>query len=94
MFVFDEATSSLDSKTEREILRNLIEVSTHTTTLIIAHRLSTIVHADEILVLDHGEVVERGAHRELCRREGVYAALWQAQHSGSLKLASTSDSLS
>jgi ATP-binding cassette subfamily B protein len=80
IFVFDEATSSLDSKTERDILHNLVDVSKKCTTLVIAHRLSTVVHADEILVLDRGMIVERGTHAELQKRDGHYAALWQAQH--------------
>lgn len=79
IFVFDEATSSLDSRTEQEILRNLLDVASRSTTLVIAHRLSTVVHADEILVLDHGVIVERGTHNELRERKGAYAALWQAQ---------------
>lgn len=83
IFVFDELTSSLDSRTEREILRNLVEVSNDSTTLVIAHRLETIVHADEILVLDKGSIVERGTHCELLVLNGQYAALWNAQHSGS-----------
>lgn len=81
IFVFDEATSSLDSKTEREILRNLHEVSRWSTTLVIAHRLSTVVHADEIVVLHEGQVQERGSHAELLSRGVHYAALWQAQQS-------------
>lgn len=79
MFLFDEATSSLDTRTERDILNNLIEVSRGTTTLIIAHRLSTVVHADEIVVLKWGEIVERGSHHALLSRNGVYASMWQAQ---------------
>lgn len=79
VFVFDEATSSLDSKTERDILRNLNEVSSHSTTLVIAHRLSTVVHADEIVVLHEGKVIERGAHAHLLALNGQYAALWRAQ---------------
>ena len=82
IFVFDEATSSLDSRSEREILNNLIEVSKSCTTLVIAHRLSTVVHADEILVLDHGTIVERGAHAVLLEAGGSYAALWRAQQGG------------
>ena len=82
IFVFDEATSSLDSRTEREILRNLVDLSSHSTTLVIAHRLSTIVHADEILVLDRGVIVERGTHDELRARNGHYATLWNAQQTG------------
>ncbi|MGQ0835342.1 MAG: ATP-binding cassette domain-containing protein [Gammaproteobacteria bacterium] len=83
IYVFDEATSSLDSKTEREIVRNLSEISSSTTTVVIAHRLSTVVHADEIVVLDGGVVVERGNHAFLLRRGARYAALWRAQQSGS-----------
>jgi ABC-type transport system involved in Fe-S cluster assembly fused permease/ATPase subunit len=82
IFVFDEATSSLDTRTEQEILRNLLEVSRRSTTLVIAHRLSTIVHADEIIVLDAGAVVERGTHAQLHEQDGQYAALWKAQQSG------------
>lgn len=81
LFVFDEATSSLDTRTEREILRNLTDLSSRSTTLVIAHRLSTVVHADEIVVLDQGTVVERGTHQDLKGRRGHYAALWEAQHS-------------
>ena len=79
LFVFDEATSSLDTRTERDILKNLIEVSRGTTTLIIAHRLSTVVHADEIVVLKYGKIVERGSHHTLLTRGNVYAGMWQAQ---------------
>jgi ABC-type transport system involved in Fe-S cluster assembly fused permease/ATPase subunit len=87
IYVFDEATSSLDSKTERAILSNLREISKFSTTLVIAHRLSTVVHADEIIVLDAGGVVERGTHASLMRGDGVYAGLWQAQRSGSAAIA-------
>ena len=80
--VFDEATSSLDSCTEAEILRNLAALSDQCTTLVIAHRLSTIVHADEILVLNAGVIVERGPHDQLLVHDGHYAALWRAQQSG------------
>jgi ATP-binding cassette subfamily B protein len=79
IYLFDEATSSLDSRTERGILENLQEISRNSTTLIIAHRLSTVMHADEIVVLKGGAIVERGAHEELIRERGHYAALWQAQ---------------
>lgn len=80
--VFDEATSSLDSRTEKEILRNLAALSSQCTTLVIAHRLSTVVRADEILVLDGGAIVERGTHQQLLAMNGHYAALWQSQQSG------------
>lgn len=79
IYVFDEATSSLDSRTERQILRNLRDISSAHTTLIIAHRLSTVVHADEIIVLDHGRIIERGTHRALLEQNGRYGALWRAQ---------------
>ncbi len=89
VFVFDEATSSLDSKTERDILRNLMDVSSKSTTFVIAHRLSTVVHADEILVLDRGVIVERGTHSKLLQRNGGhYAGLWQSQQAGRQAVAS------
>lgn len=79
IFVFDEATSSLDSRTELEILRNLVDLSTRSTTLVIAHRLSTVVHADEIVVLNDGRVVERGTHHSLRSSNGYYAQIWSTQ---------------
>jgi len=79
ILVFDEATSALDTKTEREIQASLAEISADRTTLVIAHRLSTIVDAHEILVLDGGRIVERGHHRELLARGGVYALMWARQ---------------
>lgn len=79
IYVFDEATSSLDSRTEQEILTNIRELSRHATTLIVAHRLSTVVHADEIVVLHAGSIVERGTHAELLGLQGRYAELWRAQ---------------
>jgi ATP-binding cassette, subfamily B, heavy metal transporter len=82
--VFDEATSSLDSQTEREIVRNLEEIARTRTTLIIAHRLSSVVHADEIIVLDAGVIVERGTHASLLAQRSRYAALWEAQHRGTV----------
>jgi len=82
ILLFDEATSALDTHTEKEIQKSLAEVSADRTTLIIAHRLSTVVHADEILVLEAGRVVERGRHADLLARAGVYAAMWQRQQSG------------
>jgi len=84
IYVFDEATSSLDSNTEREILRNLREISRFSTTLVIAHRLSTVVHADEIVVLEGGTIVERGSHAALLRQSGRYASLWEAQQQGTV----------
>jgi ABC-type transport system involved in Fe-S cluster assembly fused permease/ATPase subunit len=81
IYVFDEATSSLDSRTEQQILLNLRDISSFYTTLVIAHRLSTVVHADEIVVLDRGVIVERGTHRSLLQQNGRYAGLWYAQQS-------------
>ncbi len=79
ILVFDEATSALDTKTEREIQQSLAEVATNRTTLVIAHRLSTVVDADEILVLDHGRIVERGTHHALLAAGAHYAAMWARQ---------------
>jgi ATP-binding cassette subfamily B protein len=79
ILIFDEATSALDTKTEREIQASLKEVSADRTTLIIAHRLSTVIDADEILVLDAGEIVERGRHFDLLSRGGAYAQMWARQ---------------
>ena len=79
ILVFDEATSSLDSTSERSILSALQEISQGHTSMVIAHRLSTIVDADKIVVFDHGTVVEQGSHDELLAQNGHYAELWSAQ---------------
>lgn len=79
IYVFDEATSSLDSLSERGIIQNLQDLARSSTTLVIAHRLSTVVHADEIAVLDRGTIVESGTHAALLSRGGRYATLWIAQ---------------
>ena len=79
VLVLDEATSALDIGTEREIQAALKEVSKNRTTMVIAHRLSTIVHADEILVMDKGSIVERGSHNELLALEGIYSVMWRRQ---------------
>jgi len=79
MLIFDEATSALDSKTERAFQEELLSLAKNRTTLIIAHRLSTIIHADQILVMDHGQIVERGTHLELIATQGKYAEMWQMQ---------------
>ncbi|HKS74609.1 MAG TPA: ATP-binding cassette domain-containing protein, partial [Terriglobales bacterium] len=84
IYVFDEATSSLDSQTEQEILGNLREIAKYSSTLVIAHRLSTVVYADEIMVLDHGQIVERDNHNNLLRQNGRYAAMWRTQQHGTL----------
>ena len=79
IFIFDAAISSLDANAEREIQRNLRCVSAHGTTLVIAHRPAMIEHVDEIVLLDRGEVLERGTHQQLCALNGAYMALWRAQ---------------
>jgi ATP-binding cassette subfamily B protein len=79
IMVFDEATSALDSHTEKSIQAELSEISRNRTTLVIAHRLSTIVDADEILVLDHGRIVERGTFRDLLAADGRFAEMWRLQ---------------
>jgi ABC-type transport system involved in Fe-S cluster assembly fused permease/ATPase subunit len=92
ILVFDEATSALDSHTEKAIQAELLEIATDHTTLVIAHRLSTIMDADQILVMDHGRIVERGTHGELLARDGAYAHMWalqqQEEEAEELKVAS------
>ncbi len=79
ILVLDEATSSLDVESEREVNAAIRELSTGRTTLTIAHRLSTVLNADEILVLEHGGIVERGRHADLLARGGVYARIFALQ---------------
>jgi len=79
ILMLDEATSALDSHTEKDIQDALERVARDRTTLVIAHRLSTVVHADNILVLDQGEIVEQGTHVELLARGGLYSSLWARQ---------------
>ncbi|MFO1100704.1 MAG: ABC transporter ATP-binding protein/permease [Xanthobacteraceae bacterium] len=79
ILLLDEATSALDSHTEKDIQDALDRVSKNRTTLVIAHRLSTIVGADEIIVLDHGRIVERGTHPALLAQDGLYASMWNRQ---------------
>ena len=79
VLIFDEATSALDSKSEKAIQAELRTIAQNRTTLIIAHRLSTVVDADQILVMDKGRIVERGAHHELLRLGGLYEQMWNLQ---------------
>ena len=79
ILIFDEATSALDSKSEKSIQAELNRVARGHTTLVIAHRLSTVMDADQILVMEHGHIVERGTHRELLERGGAYAQMWLLQ---------------
>jgi ATP-binding cassette subfamily B protein len=79
ILIFDEATSALDTRSERAIQNELDRLSVSRTTLIIAHRLSTIVNANEILVLEHGRIVERGRHDDLLAQRGLYAQMWSLQ---------------
>ena len=82
ILVFDEATSALDSANERAIQSELANVAQNKTTLVIAHRLSTVVDAHEILVMDAGQIIERGNHAELLAMQGRYASMWAMQQSG------------
>jgi ATP-binding cassette subfamily B protein len=79
ILIFDEATSALDSKAEQAIQAQLKEIAKDRTTLVIAHRLSTIADAAQILVLDHGRIIERGTHLQLLVAQGAYAQMWARQ---------------
>jgi ATP-binding cassette subfamily B protein len=79
ILIFDEATSALDSETEQSIQLELARIAQGHTTLVIAHRLSTVMDAAQILVMEAGRIIERGAHRELLERNGAYAQMWALQ---------------
>jgi len=82
ILILDEATSSVDTETEREIQQNLAEYTSGKTAIIIAHRLSTIRNADRIVVLTDGQVAEQGKHDELVAKKGAYYDLWKLQTGG------------
>ena len=86
ILILDEATSALDSESEQLIQEALEALQGTQTMLVIAHRLSTITHADQIIVLDKGQIVEQGTHRSLLKLEGHYAKYWQLQSGKSLVL--------
>jgi ATP-binding cassette subfamily B protein len=79
IIIFDEATSALDARVEQAIQAELDRIAENRTTLVIAHRMSTVVGADEILVLEHGRIVERGTHAALIEQRGIYAQMWSIQ---------------
>ena len=79
ILIFVEATSALDSKSEKSIQAELNRIARGHTTLVVAHRLSTVMDADQILVMDRGRITERGTHRDLLDRGGSYAQMWALQ---------------
>jgi len=79
ILLLDEATSAVDNETEAAIQRSLRRIAHQRTVIVIAHRLSTIIHADQIIVVDKGEIVEKGTHVELLKKQGIYADLWRVQ---------------
>ena len=85
ILVLDEATSSLDSETESEIQQDLEKLMRGRTSIIIAHRLSTIMKADKIVVMERGNIVQIGTHKELIKQEGRYSKLWKLQKGGYIK---------
>ncbi|MEZ5791332.1 MAG: ABC transporter ATP-binding protein/permease [Nitratireductor sp.] len=98
ILILDEATSALDTQTEREIQSSLDMVSKDRTTLVIAHRLSTVINADEIIVLKAGEIAERGTHKALLKKKGLYGEMWSRQREATeaeerLRAARESDEL-
>jgi len=91
IFIFDEATSSVDNETEAAIQRSLERITKNKTTLVVAHRLSTIVNADQIYLISNGRIKEQGAHEELLKNSGPYAHLWKVQTGGYLEKSKLSE---
>jgi len=89
ILILDEATSSLDSKSEKAIQSALNSIAENRTTLVIAHRLSTVIDAHQIMVMEHGQIVERGTHNELLAQNGIYAHLWSLQQTQAENLSTT-----
>ena len=85
VLILDEATSHLDSKTEHDIQQDLKELMKDRTSIIIAHRLSTIMHADKIVVMEKGNIVQIGTHSQLIKSSGHYQKLWNLQKGGYIK---------
>ncbi|MFH1173677.1 MAG: ABC transporter ATP-binding protein [archaeon] len=91
ILILDEATSSLDSSTEHDIQRDLFKLMQHRTSIIIAHRLSTIMHADIIVVINNGRIVQQGTHKQLIKKKGLYKTLWELQKGGYYDMDNLSD---
>jgi len=94
ILLFDEATSALDSRSERAIQHELDQIARERTTLIIAHRLSTVVHAQQIIVMDKGRIVERGTHAELLRANGLFAQMWALQQQRAAEAPESAETVS
>jgi ATP-binding cassette, subfamily B, heavy metal transporter len=94
LLILDEATSALDTATEQDIQRSLVDIAQNRTTLVIAHRLSTVVNADEIIVMNDGQIIEQGTHSALIALGGVYAHMWQQQLEDSDQKSETVEDLS
>ena len=85
ILILDEATSSVDTRTEMAIQRAMVELMQGRTSFVIAHRLSTIRDADLILVMNHGSIIEQGTHEELLAQNGFYADLYNSQFTGGVR---------